>query len=134
VLSLRRHGFFAFQMLSHKVLRYAVAALLPVVFLSNLFLLNQSVVYQGAMAAQITFYLSALAAWIPARFGAAIGPLALPYYFVLAQAAILVAFVKFIRGEAHVVWEPLREPTRSNADIESGRAGSGNPIPQRSTN
>lgn len=128
VLSLRRHGLFAFQMLSHKVMRYAVSALLPVAFVSNLFIANQSVFYQATLAAQTGFYLLALIGWILTRSGATVGPLALPYYFVLAQTAIVVAFAKFIRGEAHIVWEPLREQTRPATCGDPARVGTGNPV------
>lgn len=117
VLSLRRHGIFAFEMLSHKVLRYAVAPLLFVVFISNLLILNQSKAYTATMAVQVALYATALAGWILTRFGAKVGPLALPYYFVLANVAILVAFLKHIRGEAHIVWEPLRETNQSDEHI-----------------
>ena len=121
VLSLSRHGLFAFQMLSHKVLRYAVSMLLVVVLLSNFMIVDSSEIYQATLALQLAFYASALAGWILSRFGRRIGPLALPYYFVLANAAIIVAFVKHIRGEAYVVWEPLREATnRANARSATG--------------
>ncbi len=126
VLSIRRHGIFAFQMISHKVLRYAVPALLLVALISNLVIANRSEVYQATMALQLAFYLSALPGWILARFGVRVGLLALPYYFVLANAAIIVAFVKHIRGEAHVVWEPLRETNQSNTNMSAARAGTGN--------
>jgi cellulose synthase/poly-beta-1,6-N-acetylglucosamine synthase-like glycosyltransferase len=125
VLSLRRHGIFGFQMLSHKVLRYAVSPLLVVVLISNLFILNQSEVYTATMAVQVALYAAALTGWILSRSGAKVGPLAVPYYFVLANVAILVAFVKHMRGEAHVVWEPLRE-TKQSDDIATIRAESGN--------
>lgn len=109
VLSVRRHGLFALQMLSHKVLRYAVAAFMVVAFITNLLIVNQSRVYIATLAVQVALYLSALAGGVLARFGAKPGALALPYYFVLANIAIIVAFVKHLRGEAHVVWEPARE-------------------------
>lgn len=122
VLSLSRHGMFAFQMLSHKVLRYGVSALLVVVLFSNLMLVGSSEIYQAALALQLALYGSALAGWILSRFGRRIGPLALPYYFVLANAAIIVAFVKHMRGEAHVVWEPLRDATNSAEDVATANA------------
>ena len=124
VLNLSRHGMFAFQMLSHKVLRYGVSALLVVVLLSNLMLVGSSEIYQATLALQLALYGSALAGWILSRFGRRIGPLALPYYFVLANAAIIVAFVKHMRGEAHVVWEPLREATNSAEDVATANARS----------
>jgi cellulose synthase/poly-beta-1,6-N-acetylglucosamine synthase-like glycosyltransferase len=109
VLKVRRHGLYALQMLSHKVLRYVVSALLVVAFITNLLIVSQSRAYIATLAVQVAFYLSALAGGILARSGAKPGPLAIPYYFVLANAAIIVAFVKHLRGEDHVVWEPVRE-------------------------
>jgi cellulose synthase/poly-beta-1,6-N-acetylglucosamine synthase-like glycosyltransferase len=128
VLSLRRHGMFAFQMLSHKVLRYAVSALLLIAFVSNLVIVSQSVIYQLTMAVQFMFYAAALAGWLLSSFGFRVGPLGLPYYFVLGNAAIVVAFFKHIRGEAYVVWEPLREANQSKEQMAAARAGSGNII------
>ncbi len=120
-LNLRRHGMFAFQMLSHKVLRYAVSALLLIAFVSNIFLIGDSRIYQAAMAGQGAFYLAALAGWLVERTGARLGVFALPYYFALANVAIIVAFVKFMRGEAHVVWEPLREANPSSEGLAEER-------------
>jgi cellulose synthase/poly-beta-1,6-N-acetylglucosamine synthase-like glycosyltransferase len=121
VLNVGRHGLFAFQMLSHKVLRYAVSALLIATLVSNLFLISDSEIYQAAMAAQSTFYFAALVGWLFERAGIRLGALALPYYFVLANLAIIVAFIKFMRGEAQVVWDPLRETGTSSND-DAGRA------------
>jgi len=123
VLSIRRHGLFALQMISHKVLRYAVSGLLLVSFISNALIANQSELYLAAFAGQTAFYLSAFVGWILTRLGARIGLLALPYYFVLSNAAILVAFVKHIRGEAHIVWDPLRETNKSASGVATARAG-----------
>lgn len=125
VLSPARSGMYAFQMLSHKVLRYAISALLLIAFLSNLFIDSQSSVYRFTMAVQGAFYAAALAGFVLARFGHVGGPLAIPYYFALANAAIIVAFVKFVRGEAHAVWEPLRSFDQSAARGDAGRAAPG---------
>jgi cellulose synthase/poly-beta-1,6-N-acetylglucosamine synthase-like glycosyltransferase len=125
VLSIRHHGIFAFQLLSHKVLRYSVAALLLVALISNLLIVNQSPVYQATMALQTAFYVSALAGWLLTRFGARVGPLAIPYYFVLANMAVIVAFIKHVRGENHILWEPLRGAGRSNKQMAAVRAEGG---------
>jgi hypothetical protein len=42
------------------------------------------------------------------RIGFRLGPLSIPYYFVLVNFASVMAFLKFIRGQKHVVWEPVR--------------------------
>lgn len=127
VISIRRHGMFAFQMMSHKVLRYALPVVLIAVLVSNLFLMGESTFYRFTLASQLAFYLAALAGWVLARFGAKLGMLGLPYYFVLGNVAIIVGFVKFMRGEAHVVWEPLRETNGSKSYLEAARAETGNP-------
>jgi cellulose synthase/poly-beta-1,6-N-acetylglucosamine synthase-like glycosyltransferase len=122
VLDPRRHGVFALQMISHKVLRYSAPALLLIAFVSNLFLVGDSNLYRITMAGQGAFYSAALAGGLLTRFGGRLGPrlgvVGLPYYFVLANVAILAAFVKFVRGEAHVVWEPLRETAQSSENIK----------------
>lgn len=110
LLDPRRHGLYAFQMISHKVVRYAVAAFLVVALLASAALAPGSVFYSLALAAQLAFYGAAVAGWVAERVGLRLGPLGLPYYFTLANVAALLAFVKFMRGEAHVTWEPIREP------------------------
>ena len=109
VLSVRRHGMFAFQMISHKVLRYAVPAMLLLVLISNWFLVSDSRFYQAAAAFQIVFYLSALGGFVLEKFRRRPGVFGLPYYFVFGNVAIVAAFVKFLRGETHVVWDPMRD-------------------------
>ena len=69
------------------------------------------------MLVQAAFYVSAVAGWILSRFGLRGGPLALAYYFVLANVAILVAFVKHLRGENHVVWDPQRGTMQSSKRV-----------------
>jgi cellulose synthase/poly-beta-1,6-N-acetylglucosamine synthase-like glycosyltransferase len=108
-LNLRAHPLFAFQMISHKVMRYGAPFFLIAAFLSNALLAGSSEIYYLTFIGQGAFYLAAIIGWICDRLGARIGPAAFPYYFALANAASVVAFLKFMRGEAHVIWEPIRE-------------------------
>jgi cellulose synthase/poly-beta-1,6-N-acetylglucosamine synthase-like glycosyltransferase len=109
VLNPWRHGLFAWQLLSHKVLRYAVPLLLLVLLLSNAWLADTRELYRLSWLAQAAFYGTALAGGLAARLKLRLGPLALPFYFTLANLAVLAALLKFGRGETHVVWTPLRE-------------------------
>lgn len=113
-LNLKTYPLFAFQMISHKVLRYGVPFFLMAAFFSNLALAGRSELYNIAFIGQATFYFAAVVGWICDRLKLRAGPLGFPYYFVLANTASFVAFLKFMRGEAHVVWEPIREtgPTK----------------------
>jgi cellulose synthase/poly-beta-1,6-N-acetylglucosamine synthase-like glycosyltransferase len=109
VLNPLRHGLFAWQMISHKVLRYMVPICLLIAFLTNYFLMKTAAFFALAFYGQAMIYATALGGYLAERLQFKIGPLAIPYYFVLANIALLVAFLKFARGEAHVVWEPIRE-------------------------
>jgi len=117
ILDARKHGMFMFQIFCHKTLRYSTPLPLALAFIANSLALGAAPFYRYAFFAQLLFYYSALVGWRAAKLGVKLGPLALPYYFVLVNAAAAVAFVKFMRGEAHVVWEPLRDsPQAESAD------------------
>jgi cellulose synthase/poly-beta-1,6-N-acetylglucosamine synthase-like glycosyltransferase len=109
LLDARKHGMFMFQIFCHKTLRYSTPLPLALAFITNSLALGAGHFYQYAFFAQLLFYFAAFVGWIGDRSGVKLGPLALPYYFVLVNAASPVAFLKFIRGETHVVWEPLRD-------------------------
>jgi len=116
VMNIRRHGLFAFQMISHKVIRYTIPLLLCVALLSSLSLVRTSPVYVAAFAGQTLFYLAALFGYLAERLNLKLGLFGAPYYFILINLAIVVAFWKFMRGEAHVTWSPFRPGTVSSAD------------------
>ncbi len=104
-----RAGFYSVELLSHKVLRYAVPAFLAALFASSLALAPRSWFYALAAGAQVCFYGAALLGWASERAGLKVRPLALPHYFVLANAAPVLAFAKFARGERYASWETVRE-------------------------
>lgn len=103
-----KSGFYAVELISHKVLRYAVPVLLLGMLVSSLVLANASVVFAGAASLQVLFYVLALAGWILERADLRPSLLAMPLYFVLANLASVVAFYKFLKGERYARWEPIR--------------------------
>ncbi|MCA1849646.1 MAG: glycosyltransferase family 2 protein, partial [Acidobacteria bacterium] len=112
-----RSGFYAVELLSHKVMRYLVPYFLILIFAATAFLAPGSVFYLVALGAQLGCYLSALASWVLERAGVHNYLLALPQYFVLANVASLVAFYKFLRGERYARWEPIREQAGAQPSI-----------------
>lgn len=119
-----RSGFYAVQLLSHKVLRYAVPVFLLSIFVASLILAPRSAFYALAALLQVGFYLAAPASWVLERSGVHVRLLALPQYFVLANVASLLAFYKFLRGERYARWEPIREPAMAAVSgISSSREG-----------
>ena len=101
-------GFFAIELISHKLLRYAVPLVLLILLVSSLSLSKGSVLYGALAALQILFYVLALAGWLLERANKRLSLLAMPLYFVLANLASAVGFYKFLRGETYARWEPIR--------------------------
>ncbi|MDQ3816738.1 MAG: glycosyltransferase family 2 protein, partial [Acidobacteriota bacterium] len=105
-----RSGFYAVELISHKVLRYMVPLFLLLVLVSSIALAPHSLFYALVALCQIGFYAAAALSWLLERMGARNRLLALPQYFVLANLASVIAFYKFLSGERYARWEPIREP------------------------
>ena len=98
-----RYGLFSWQLLSHKLLRYT--AFLPLIALLplSITLTGSGLIYQAALVSQALFYLLAITA--VGRTSAATWQ-ALPYYFLLLNAASAKAAWKFLRRQKQVIWQP----------------------------
>ncbi|TDT39469.1 cellulose synthase/poly-beta-1,6-N-acetylglucosamine synthase-like glycosyltransferase [Halospina denitrificans] len=104
-----KHGLYAFQLLSHKVLRYyAFVPLVVLAFVSTV-LSNDGVWYGLAFLAQIGFYGLACAGRSREEKGQELSSLfATPYYFALLNFACYKAATAFQRGEKRVTWNPRK--------------------------
>lgn len=101
-----RVGFFAVQLVSRKILRWTAPIFILLIFLANSFLLHKPL-YLYFFCGQLFFFTIALIHIVTGdRFNNRF--LNFPYYFCHANAAALIALVKFIQGERIVVWQPLR--------------------------
>ncbi len=100
-----RYGLFAWQLFSHKLLRYLGPFLQIGAFAANLFLLTSGPLWTLAFLAQVGFY---VCAWVGhLSHGRTRSWLVMfPYYLSLINTASLVAFVSFVRGKKQVVWNP----------------------------
>jgi len=103
-----RSGFYAVELLSHKVMRYLVPLFLFAVLAASAALAPRSISFALILAAQIGFYGAAGLAWLLERSGLHSRLLAIPHYFVLGNLASVIAFYQFLRGERYVRWEPIR--------------------------
>jgi cellulose synthase/poly-beta-1,6-N-acetylglucosamine synthase-like glycosyltransferase len=102
-----RSGFYAIQLLSHKVMRYFVPFFLIAIFAASV-ALTSSGAYRLFLFAQLAGYACAALAWILDALGVRSRLLAFPQYFVLANVASLLALYQFLRGERYAHWEPIR--------------------------
>ncbi len=98
----------AFQLLSHKINRWAVPLWLAGLFSSNLLLLDRGAFFQAAAAAQAGFYAVALTFL---AYDRAVSPLrgwlGVPAYFIVVNAASLVGIVTCLLGR-EVTWHKTR--------------------------
>jgi glycosyltransferase involved in cell wall biosynthesis len=95
-----RYGLFAWQLASHKVSRWLVPFALLAVFLGNALLISRSLWYAAMFGAQIGFYGTACAGWSGRR------SLRIPFFFVQANFAVLLAWMRYARGERMITWHP----------------------------
>lgn len=114
-----RSGFYAIQLISHKVMRYLVPLFLMLVFVTSAILASYSTFYALVLLAQILFLAAAAIAWALEKTGKSNRLLALPYYFVLTNLAALLAAHKFLTGERYARWEPIREPVEGSVGAVS---------------
>jgi cellulose synthase/poly-beta-1,6-N-acetylglucosamine synthase-like glycosyltransferase len=109
-----KSGFYAVELFSHKVLRYAVPLFLILLFFSSAAAMLHSTFFEIVFLLQVIFYLTALVGWFLEKNSVRLGIFAIPLYFVLTNIASLIGFYKFLRGERYARWEPIRE-TGKNA-------------------
>ena len=96
-----RYGLFAWQLASHKLCRWLVPFALIVAWLSNALLVFESRVYLAIMALQFAFYAAAIAG-VRTRH-----PLVrIPAFFLIVNAAIATAWLRYAQGERMTTWEP----------------------------
>lgn len=104
-----RHGFYALQLFSHKVLRRLVVFPLLVLFLANLLLWNAGVFYQLTLLAQVVFYgCGLLGFWFNGTVIGRTKLFALPFFFCMVNTASLLAAINILRGHRIDRWEPKR--------------------------
>ena len=103
-----RFGFYSVQILSHKLLRRLAVFPLIAIFISSWALSNHGWLYLAATVAQTAVYGLAAAGFLLANSIGRKKIFAIPAYFVLVNAACLVAFLRLLLGKKIVVWDPQR--------------------------
>lgn len=100
----RRKIIIAFELLSHKILRYSVPIYQIVLLMSSLLLWNYSVFYAWALVLQVIFYLFAATGYIIEKSGGKPSkPFQIPLYFTMVNLASLVSMYNIITKKP-VVW------------------------------
>jgi cellulose synthase/poly-beta-1,6-N-acetylglucosamine synthase-like glycosyltransferase len=108
MLSLRRFKVFAWQLWSHKVLRYLSFIFILTTFFSNLMLLPLGNFYRLLFVLQAGVYIGVLLSPYLEKNNHKIRSLYLFRYFVLLNVAAAHAFIKFLQGHKVAMWSPRK--------------------------
>jgi len=102
-----RMGQFAFQVWSHKVMRWGVPWFMLAFLVLTLLLQGHGTVFRVALALQAAFYLLAFAGWaVPKMRDVSI--VRIIFFFVQTNLALAHAGILFLAGRRMVVWEPSK--------------------------
>jgi len=106
IMDIRRYGWYAWMIISHKLFRMLVPFFLIGALVTNIFLTDGSVFFKWTLLAQVGFYLCAAVAavWQDGRPRV----LSIIYYFCVTNLAILLGVIKCFKGEKVAVWETAR--------------------------
>ena len=103
-----RYGLLSFELFSHKVCKFLVPIFMAALLITNLILAERGGFFVVALMAQGTFYLAAgAAAFVPKR-GLLCRVAGAARTFVVVNAAIALAWMKYLEGETYTTWSPTK--------------------------
>ena len=103
-----RYGWFAFELFSHKLMRWLVPLFLAPLLVSSAALASESPVYFLACVVQVVFYALAALALLSSKTVAQWMPAKVSLYFTAANVAAASAWLKFLAGTRQELWSPSR--------------------------
>lgn len=103
----RKYGFFAFQLLSHKLCRWLVPFWLITALATSFVLALLDRFYAAILLVETCFYVIAALGIIFSRLSSSLF-FKIPSFFVLVNLSVLFAWIQYWRGERLVSWEPSK--------------------------
>jgi glycosyltransferase involved in cell wall biosynthesis len=100
-----RYGPFSWQLFSHKLCRWLVPLFLLTAIISSAFLSSQQPLYAFILAAQVSFYGAAGSCFVNKRLLSR-QLIKVPFYFTIANLAIVVAWCEYLAGKRYAMWQP----------------------------
>jgi len=104
-LNFFQYGLTSYQLFCHKLLRWLAPFFLFIAFITNLILAMTSSLYFILLLCHSAFYVVAILAW-QKNSPPTHTFLKIPMYFLIVNAAIFIAWVRYIQGQRVVVWAP----------------------------
>lgn len=103
-----KYPFVAFQLISHKLMRWLVPIFAIIVFISNSYLVSTHFFYTILFILQIVFYGFAIAGYFLEKKGVHKFYFYLPLYFCTVNLASLISIFKVLRKQNIVTWQTKR--------------------------
>lgn len=103
-----RFGLLSFKLFSHKLCRFLVPLFLITALASNLLLVERARFFLAALIAQGIFYVAAGTATLLSRTGFLPHVAETARSFVVVNAAIALAWIKYFQGETYTTWSPTK--------------------------
>ena len=105
-----KHGFYALQIFSHKILRRLAVFPLIILLIVSPLLWSAGLIYKIATVGQAAFYtLALLGSYLDMAQKQTKKIFSIPFFFGLVNLASFVATINILRGKRIVRWEPQRQ-------------------------
>lgn len=104
ILNVFKYGSYSLQMISHKLMRWLAPFALLILLVANVSLLDDGSLYRLTMAGQLCLYIMAGAAALYPTLQKIVF-FKVPFFFVMVNISIILAWVQYLKGEKQVVWE-----------------------------
>jgi cellulose synthase/poly-beta-1,6-N-acetylglucosamine synthase-like glycosyltransferase len=101
-------GLTAFELWSHKIIRWFIPHMMVVAFLVPVALATVSSLFGWILVLQMLLVLAAIGGALADQAGIRIGPLGIPYYGLAMNLALFVGFWKFVFGKQRTTWDIQR--------------------------
>jgi cellulose synthase/poly-beta-1,6-N-acetylglucosamine synthase-like glycosyltransferase len=111
-----RRGWVAFSFLSHKVLRWGCPFFMLAAVLLNILLIGQPL-YAALLGGQLAFYLIALLGAVAPVHLRLFRATRLATMFVSMNAALLIGWLRALRGESSGIWQRTARAAESSATL-----------------
>lgn len=98
----------SYAFFSHKISRWFLPFNLILLYLFSVLLFGKSIIINNLFYLQSLFYLLALLGYIGAKIRVKFFLFSLPYFFVIANIAVIKGFFKFLNKKHSVIWESTK--------------------------
>jgi len=106
LMNIVKYPLFAFELISHKLIRFSIPFLLLALIALNCYLFNYGLEYQVIFVGQVLFYLMAIIGFIMEKRGVKNNTLNFVYHFIIIQTSVFLGWCSFFAGKKQVTWNP----------------------------